>query len=62
MPAEVVDSILTKGIKYFIFLFSIFVNEAKHGVQLRHSRRNVSRVRHKVGNGKFLIGNGVSEH
>ena len=58
--AMVVNSIPTGGAKYFIFSSSLSGNEAKRGVELRHSTRNASRIRWKVGNGNIVMENGVS--
>ena len=37
----------------FIFSFVLSGNEAKRGVEFRHSTRNASRIWRKVGNGLF---------
>ena len=42
--------------KYFIFSFRRSDNEAERGVEFRHSTRNASRIRWKVGNGCVLMG------
>ena len=43
----------TKYLFTFIFSFLRFGIEAKRGVEFRHSTRNASRIRQKVGNGVF---------
>ena len=43
-------------INYLIFWFLLSDNKANCGVNIRHSTRNASRIRRKVGNGSVLIG------
>ena len=49
----VVGSIPSQGDEIFIYIY-IFIRsgvEAKRGVKFRHSTRNATRIRQKVGNG-----------
>ena len=43
-------------IKYLMFSFTRFSNDAKYGVDLSHPTGNISRIQWKVGNRGILMG------